>query len=129
MVGNRDGVMSAVFAGPEVELGNYVLTCIPAVAVHVAPTASRDIAILRRLGFRGSGTILLCYLASGRAFTDPFDWGDRTMQTAHRHVESHWQNLRSGDVVDVEHILGETDTPKASELLDGRAHNSGGGRR
>ena len=105
------------------------MTCIPAIAVHVAPTATRDTAILRRLGYRSSGTTLLCYLATGRACTDPRDWGDRTMRTAHIHIEAYWPDLRSGDVVDVEHILGETDTPKASELLDGRAHNSGGGRR
>ncbi len=32
VVGTGDGVMSALFAGPEVELGSYVLTCITAVA-------------------------------------------------------------------------------------------------
>jgi hypothetical protein len=32
VVGTGDGVMSALFAGPEVELGNYVVTCITAVA-------------------------------------------------------------------------------------------------
>jgi len=42
----------------------------------------------------------------------------RTMLEAHRHVAAHWNELQSGDVVDVEFILGETAAPKVSERVD-----------
>jgi len=50
-----------------------------------------------------------------RATYDPFEWGDRTFRTAHQHVIDHWDELTSGQVVDVEYILGETKEPKRSE--------------
>lgn len=46
---------------------------------------------------------------------DPHAWPNRTMATAHRHVIERWNDLESGEVIDVEHILGETPEPKLSE--------------
>ena len=48
---------------------------------------------------------------------DTMTWGDRTFQTAHTFVETHWEALTSGQVVDVQYILGETDTIKVSERV------------
>jgi len=54
--------------------------------------------------------------------TDPFDWpasrGGRTMFEAHRWLRdtADWENIKSGSVVDVEFLLGETDEPKKSEI-------------
>lgn len=39
------------------------------------------------------------------------------MVEAHRYIESYFDKLNSGDVIDVEHILGETKEPKVSERL------------
>lgn len=50
-----------------------------------------------------------------KATTDPYDWGDRTRHTAHLHIIEAWHALRSGDVIDVEYLLGETQTKKVSE--------------
>lgn len=47
---------------------------------------------------------------------DHYDWGDRTMHTAHGYIIEHWADLSSGDVVDVRTILGETDTPAVSDF-------------
>jgi hypothetical protein len=50
---------------------------------------------------------------------DPYDWvGDRTKPHAHQFIMEHWQELRDGDVIDVQFILGETDSPKVSEQLE-----------
>lgn len=49
------------------------------------------------------------------ATTDPYEWGDRTMQVAHLHVVEHFDALEDGAVIDVEFLLGETQTPKRSE--------------
>jgi len=48
---------------------------------------------------------------------DAFQQGNRTRHTAHLYVQEHWDELKSGDVIDVEFILGITDEPKMSELL------------
>jgi hypothetical protein len=55
-----------------------------------------------------------------RVTYEPFDWGEmnRTYRCAHEHINRHWEEIKSGDVVDVEFILGETDRPKQSEKLD-----------
>lgn len=42
-------------------------------------------------------------------------WGDRTFQTAHLFIEEHWDELKSGDLIDVRFILGESITPCESE--------------
>jgi hypothetical protein len=56
--------------------------------------------------------------ANGKAYVDPYDWSDRTMKTAHHHIISNWGNLKDGEVVDVEFILGETKEPKQSEYFE-----------
>jgi hypothetical protein len=50
---------------------------------------------------------------------DPQGWpgGARTMLIAHRFIVAHFDELEPGAVVDVEHILGETEKPKQSERL------------
>lgn len=39
------------------------------------------------------------------------------MGNAHNWIIDHWQELKDGDVVDVQFILGETKEPKVSERL------------
>ena len=39
----------------------------------------------------------------------------RTRPHAHAYIEQHWHELRDGDVIDIEFILGETAEPKLSE--------------
>lgn len=77
----------------------------------------------RRSGYPedGSSIMLMC-LADGRATNDPYEWGSRgmgmrTMPNAHNFIIEHWAELSDGDVVDVQVILGETETPKQSERL------------
>jgi len=81
--------------------------------------------LLRRAGFGYSGSdewsiIYLVKLATGGAEYDPFDWDSstRTMNVAHLWIEKNWNTIKSGDVVDVEFILGITKEPKISERLE-----------
>lgn len=81
--------------------------------------------LLRRAGYGEQITdrselpyIFVARLAGGAPATyDPYDWANRTMTTAHQHMIDHWDDLVSGQVIDVEHILGETEQPKVSERL------------
>jgi hypothetical protein len=65
--------------------------------------------------------IYLVRLGGGNSTYDPYDWGNRTMAYAHQHMIDHWDDLVSGQVIDVEFILGDTKEPKVSErLTEGR---------
>lgn len=86
-------------------------TFIPALAIEVS---GADGYLMRRAGFQ-SAIIYLIALATQKACYDPYNWGNRTMNTAHQYIEREWYTLNDGDVVDVEFILGETTDPKRSE--------------
>ena len=78
--------------------------------------SSTDGPIARRAGY-GQPCVLFGRLAGGHASPDCYDQGAaRTMRIAHDYVESNWDDHISGDVIDVEFILGETPTKKVSEL-------------
>lgn len=61
---------------------------------------------------------MITHLAAGKKMEcDPYAWGDRTWTVAHVFIEANWDNLKDGDVIDVEHILGESTTKKLSERI------------
>jgi hypothetical protein len=76
---------------------------------------------LRRRGFPCDGrpNITLHHINSGgeRACNDPTYWEDRTYAVAHNYIIDHWAELKDGDVIDVEFILGETTEKKISERI------------
>lgn len=75
-----------------------------------------------RCGFPEDGSsITLMVLYDQQATNDPYSWksGARTMPTAHNWIIDHFDELKDGDVVDVQVLLGETVTPKTSERLAG----------
>lgn len=75
--------------------------------------------LLRRIGFLDEGPlfVILTSLVAGRSAFDPHEWNSPTMNIAHLHILENWSRLASGDVVDVEYILGKTAAPKPSERL------------
>lgn len=95
-------------------------TCIPLLCIK--PNAGEvgwfENKVLWRYGYKGSHTVIvLSYADPARgASCDLYQWNDRTFLTAHAYVEKHWDKLKTGDVIDVSYILGETRKPKASEL-------------
>lgn len=89
-------------------------TFIPALGVSIS---RRDGYLARRAGF-GDRCIYLVHLEGSHCAYDPYDWNNRTMQNAHQHIETHWDTLENGAVIDVQYILGETANPKQSEQAD-----------
>lgn len=74
--------------------------------------------LLGRVGFQGVPSVILTRLnGESPSSADCYYWGDRTLQTAHNYILAHFDELKDGDVVDVEFILGETDKPKISERI------------
>lgn len=87
-------------------------------AEHLADHRGRTY-LLRRCGYPCDGrpNIAITQLSAdgGPCWNDPYGWGGRTYPVAHNYIIEHWNELRDGDLVDVEFILGETAAPKKSE--------------
>lgn len=94
-------------------------TFIPLLCIkpQAGPSTPFEAKMAWRYGYKDSHAVIVTHMSEPRrgCNTDPHDWGDRTFQVAHGWIERHWDELKSGDVVDVEFILGETLTPKESE--------------
>lgn len=74
-----------------------------------------DLYLARRAGYEERCILFTRMNGDGRIYYDPTYWNDRTMFAAHRYITENWKDLKSGQVIDVEFILGETKEPKKSE--------------
>lgn len=100
-------------------------TFIPAMAIKLQPRCDADRYLLARSGYgvhaeRQAEYVILMRIDGGedlKGQCDPNAWGDcpRTMLEAHCWIALHFEDIESGDVVDVEFILGETASAKISE--------------
>jgi hypothetical protein len=76
------------------------------------------------LGHPDSYQILMSKIESGESSLDSEYWtresplsrGTRTLTMAHRYIEQTFSQLKSGDLIDVQFIIGETTEPKVSEM-------------
>lgn len=97
-------------------------TNIPMLAVLcVCQEPGRERAILRRAGYLADpgpdACVLMTPLYGGKkAEYDEYAWGDRTFSAAHGYIIDHWDELNSGDLIDVRVVLGEADKPCATDL-------------
>jgi hypothetical protein len=95
-------------------------TFIPVICIRPVAENEGQRYLLRRDGYRADETehciIMIDAQCRGVAY-DPYDWtrDPRTKPHAHLFIQEHWHELKDGDVVDVQFILGETFEPKKSE--------------
>lgn len=94
-------------------------TFIPVMATAMAAVQDQDAYLLSRAGY---GTdyllVMLCKLDGQEISYTPESWRAkywRTLVEAHKYITKNWGILASGQVIDVEFILGETTDPKISE--------------
>lgn len=101
-------------------------TFIPVIASQLACDSDLDMThtttaehyLLRRAGYGEEKLVLLTHLHGGhRAYCDMYDWNSRTMQEAHSYIQTHFSTLQTGEVIDVQFILGETKVCKLSESV------------
>lgn len=96
-----------------------VATFIPVMCVKMESDDLAQRWLLQRAGYHGT----TCYLlvdprGHGRAEYDPYDWNSRTFGVAHDYINKHFEEMKDGDVIDVEYILGEVPWKKKSERFD-----------
>lgn len=97
-------------------------TFIPMLAIQLSSETEAERFLLSRAGYGKNNEdhkqyILLAQINgdNGQITCDPYCWGTRTFPNAHQYIIENWNTLQSGDVIDVEFILGETEEPKKSE--------------
>lgn len=91
-------------------------TFIPVAAVLMRSTNWREHVLIRAAGYDPEyDSVVLVRLDTCQAAGDPYAWNSRTMTNAHLHIVKEFESLCTGDVVDVEFVLGEVDAPKESQ--------------
>lgn len=95
-------------------------TTITAIAIKTQPEDMNEFYHFRRGGWLEDSIILI--KTNGEAYCeyDAFSWlkdGTRTMHEAHKYIKEHFDELNNFDVIDIQYILGETDTKKQSDIL------------
>ena len=94
-------------------------TTLPLMVTKLEPINSdEDWLIKRAMGSQPYPLFLVTFMSKGVSEFDVYDWGNvgaRTVKTAHEFIESHWHELNTGDIIDVQVILGEKETPKKSD--------------
>lgn len=103
------------------------MTLVPVICIKLAPDNEPDGYLLAMAGYgllpKSQGKfILMGKLQTGVLQNRPQDHSGypavRTLPMAHQHIEKHWDELTSGDVIDVEFILGETTEAKISRRIE-----------
>jgi len=101
------------------------MTLIAALAIQMTTADETQRYYLHRNGYTPHNPIIVVMkLSDQKATADPYEWPSltgytRTMAVAHEWIQAHFDELRDGDVVDVEFIMGSTVKPKVSERLEG----------
>lgn len=95
-------------------------THIPAMGIKLVHRNEAEARLLSRAGYDLTDNyVFLCKIDGGECGGnyDPYGWPGRarTMQVAHSYIVAHFDELVSGQVIDVQYIIGETTTPKRSE--------------
>ena len=95
-------------------------TFIPALAIQLGDMNEAERYLAGRAGFVGDSClgwpyVILIPLESLSGTTYSCTRGSRTYDTIHQFLATHFDEVRSGQVLDVEYILGEVSAPKQSE--------------
>lgn len=97
-------------------------TFLPLICVRPFPDNDEQRYLLCRDGFScdpNDNLVIVIDAHRYRASYNPHEWpgNSRTQPVAHRYITEHWNELKDGDVVDIEFILGISAAPKISERL------------
>lgn len=97
-------------------------TCMPVMAIKLDDNFSeKEDRLIHRAGYGGytrDYVLFIDLVNDAKCQNDAYKWGTnpRTLFHAHRYIKDHWDEIESGDVVDVQFILGETSQKKVSEV-------------
>lgn len=95
-------------------------TYLPCIAIRCDPANEAERYMLARAGYgrtarQQRGFVLFAPESDPKLRYNPYEWGDRTRETAHAWIANNWDDIATGDVVDVRVILGEQILPARPE--------------
>ena len=98
-------------------------TFMPVMAIKLNPETEQERFLLAKagygVGYSDQSKYIILLRINGdhvRGSSDCYDhFEGRTMGEAHKYIYKNWSELKSGDLIDVEFILGETNQKKSSE--------------
>lgn len=94
-------------------------TTISMLAIRPVPDNPHQRAILRHAGYgEPESYVFLLGAHDLEGSYDPFKQRGHTRRQAHLWIREHFDELKDGDVVDVEFILGKKPEPKKSEIWE-----------
>lgn len=94
-------------------------TVISAFGIKMISQEPKRRFLLRHANFTRQDLIYLTIIADRRGAKYPEEWEkyeSRTLVTAHRYIQQHFDELEDCAVIDVEYILGEAEKPAISVL-------------
>jgi len=103
------------------------MTFIPVIAIKLSSSSEAERYLLAMAGYGLQSIEQEKHILVGKAQTGELHYayqhhpgypGVRTMGIAHQHILKHYEEMNSGDVLDVEFILGEVEQPKISQRID-----------
>lgn len=78
--------------------------------------------LMRRCGYPldGEPNVAVCHLSCNHSHitNDPYQQEGRTYPVAHHYIIEHWADIKDGDVIDVQFILGEKSTKSIPERYE-----------
>lgn len=97
-------------------------TLIPAFAIKMLPSDEYELFLFKNAGY---GYVHHCVMLvpieapwlSARS-SDEYRNSARTLPIAHQWIEDHFDEIKNGDVIDVEFILGEKDRPSLNSFIE-----------
>lgn len=97
-------------------------TLIPVIAIRLGARNEAERYLLARVGYgltseEQEDYVLYAGLEHFDMQGDPYMQSNRTRHVSHKYIHEYWDELQSGDVIDVEYILGETPQKKVSEAV------------
>lgn len=100
-------------------------TFMPCIAIKLSSENEMETYLLNRAGYSLYRDYILFHpLCTNQINYDQYEWnrGARTVPMAHDYVIKNWASIESGDVIDVQFIIGETVEKKKSERLGDAVH-------
>jgi hypothetical protein len=94
-------------------------TTISMLAIKPIPENEAQRAVLRHGGYGSpEDYVILMGAHDCEGSYNPHKQHSRTRCEAHMWIKEHWNELRDGDVVDVQFLRGDRPTPKSSEIQE-----------
>lgn len=92
-------------------------TLVPALAVRLDVTEEKERRLLKHAGYGDNPETYVLLIRLTDAPYSPFAHGAaRTLNVAHNYLIENFDKVEHGGVICVEHLLGERETPKTSEV-------------